>query len=112
MGGAFFGFLLSIPAVFLTLTIRFIVLGCGIFRVKRRSFPPKCLVDPDLGVHHYVRVNGVKLHYVESGDPKKPLLLFLHGFPQFWSVICSALSNMSAMKLWRSLLKQWIQLSL
>ena len=60
--GAFFGFLLSIPAVFLSLTIRwinwlnsyfvfitnlsdrFIVLGCGIFRVKRRSFPPKCLV--------------------------------------------------------------------
>ena len=58
--GAFFGFLLSIPAVFLSLTIRwlywveglgiinlfdrFIVLGCGIFRLKRRSFPPKCLV--------------------------------------------------------------------
>jgi len=82
--GAFFGFLLSIPAVFISLTIRFIVLGCGIFRVKRRSFPPKCLVDPDLGVHHYVTVNGVKLHYVESGDPNKPLLLFLHGFPQFW----------------------------
>ena len=41
-------------------------------------------VDPDLGVHHYVNVNGVKLHYVESGDSNKPLMLFLHGFPQFW----------------------------
>ena len=64
--GAFFGFLLSIPAVFISLTIRlvkldklvkdlfsissnrFIDLGCGIFRVKRRSFPPKCLVPRDL----------------------------------------------------------------
>ena len=69
--GAFFGFLLSIPAVFISLTIRsvklvklvkldklvkdlfsissnrFIDLGCGIFRVKRRSFPPKCLVLRD-----------------------------------------------------------------
>src|SRR5579871_6334637 len=27
-------------------------------------------------------VNGVKLHYVEQG--KGPLILFLHGFPEFW----------------------------
>jgi pimeloyl-ACP methyl ester carboxylesterase len=30
----------------------------------------------------YADVNGVRLHYVEAGDG--PLLLFLHGFPQFW----------------------------
>ena len=30
----------------------------------------------------YVEVNGVKLHYVEQG--KGPLILFLHGFPEFW----------------------------
>ncbi|HBY64711.1 MAG TPA: alpha/beta hydrolase [Solibacterales bacterium] len=32
--------------------------------------------------HQYAEVNGVKLHYVESG--KGDLVLFLHGFPEFW----------------------------
>ena len=32
--------------------------------------------------HRYAEVNGVKLHYVEQG--KGPLILFLHGFPEFW----------------------------
>ena len=31
-----------------------------------------------------ISVNGLRLHYVESGDPGKPLLLFVHGWPQFW----------------------------
>ena len=30
----------------------------------------------------YAEVNGVRLHYVESG--KGQLVLFLHGFPEFW----------------------------
>ena len=30
----------------------------------------------------YADVNGVRLHYVEQG--KGPLILFLHGFPEFW----------------------------
>jgi pimeloyl-ACP methyl ester carboxylesterase len=32
--------------------------------------------------HHYAEVNGVRLHYVRSGSG--PLILFLHGFPEFW----------------------------
>lgn len=32
--------------------------------------------------HKYAEVNGVKLHYVCSGSGK--LMLFLHGFPEFW----------------------------
>ena len=32
--------------------------------------------------HRYAEVNGVKLHYVEQG--KGELILFLHGFPEFW----------------------------
>lgn len=28
--------------------------------------------------------NGIRLHYASAGDPGKPLLLFLHGFPEFW----------------------------
>jgi Predicted hydrolases or acyltransferases (alpha/beta hydrolase superfamily) len=27
---------------------------------------------------------GVKFHYVDSGDKNKPVILFLHGFPDFW----------------------------
>jgi pimeloyl-ACP methyl ester carboxylesterase len=30
----------------------------------------------------FAEVNGVKLHYVEEG--KGPVILFLHGFPEFW----------------------------
>ena len=30
----------------------------------------------------YAEVNGVKLHYVEEG--RGPLIIFLHGFPEFW----------------------------
>jgi pimeloyl-ACP methyl ester carboxylesterase len=30
----------------------------------------------------FAEVNGVRLHYVEQG--KGPLILFLHGFPEFW----------------------------
>ena len=31
---------------------------------------------------HYAEVNGVKLHYVSAG--KGRLIIFLHGFPEFW----------------------------
>lgn len=36
----------------------------------------------NLGKHQYVTVNGVRLHYVEAGAG--PLVLLLHGFPEFW----------------------------
>ncbi|MBD2354572.1 alpha/beta hydrolase [Tolypothrix sp. FACHB-123] len=32
--------------------------------------------------HEYITTNGVKLHYVTQGE--SPLLLMLHGFPEFW----------------------------
>ena len=32
--------------------------------------------------HKYATVNGVKLHYVTEG--KGQVILFLHGFPEFW----------------------------
>ena len=32
--------------------------------------------------HHTVHTNGVRLHYVEAGSG--PLVLLLHGFPEFW----------------------------
>ncbi len=33
-------------------------------------------------LHRWVRVNGVRLHYVEAGTG--PLVVLLHGFPEFW----------------------------
>lgn len=32
--------------------------------------------------HRYAEVNGIRLHYVEQGTG--PLMLFVHGFPEFW----------------------------
>ena len=31
---------------------------------------------------HYSAINGVRLHYVQAGQG--PLMIFLHGFPEFW----------------------------
>lgn len=38
--------------------------------------------DPSRLRHGRAAVNGVRLHYVEAGEG--PLVLFLHGFPEFW----------------------------
>jgi len=32
--------------------------------------------------HKYAEANGIRLHYVTTGKGK--LLLFVHGFPEFW----------------------------
>src|SRR5215469_11057163 len=39
-------------------------------------------VEKPMLKEEYVRVNGVRLHVVTAG--KGPLVLFLHGFPEFW----------------------------
>ena len=33
--------------------------------------------------HHYANVNGISLHYAESGSGDN-LVILLHGFPEFW----------------------------
>jgi len=34
--------------------------------------------------HGYAQLNGVRLHYAESGGGNDELVLLLHGFPEFW----------------------------
>ena len=80
--GVFLGFLIAIP-VYITLLFRSLVVGWRVFQVKKRN-PPNCLRDPQWGVHKYMTVNGVKIHYVEAGEESKPLMVFVHGFPEFW----------------------------
>ena len=31
-----------------------------------------------------MKINGIKIHYVEAGEENKPLMVFVHGFPEFW----------------------------
>ena len=32
----------------------------------------------------FIETNGIKLHVMETGPADGPMLLFLHGFPEFW----------------------------
>ena len=34
--------------------------------------------------HGYAAANELKLHYAASGPEDAPLILFLHGYPEFW----------------------------
>ncbi|CAG9860495.1 unnamed protein product [Phyllotreta striolata] len=52
--------------------------------LQLRDSPPSCLLDSYLGQHKYVKLKGVKFHYVESGPKDQPLVLLLHGFPDCW----------------------------
>ena len=43
---------------------------------------PEILQDSSYGTHKYITANGIKFHYVANGNEGKPLMLFLHGFPE------------------------------
>ena len=34
--------------------------------------------------HHFIETNGIKLHTVQTGPKDGPLVVLLHGFPEFW----------------------------
>ncbi|CAB4495496.1 alpha/beta-hydrolase [Rhizophagus irregularis] len=57
-----------------------------VFTVKDRSSYESRLYTEcsDFVNHQTLKLEGKTFHYVEVGDVSKPLILFLHGFPQFW----------------------------
>ena len=55
-----------------------------VFGKKNRTKPPDILHDPRWGSHRHAQLPGLRMHYVEKGDYSKPLMIFVHGFPEFW----------------------------
>jgi pimeloyl-ACP methyl ester carboxylesterase len=56
----------------------------NLFTWKTRKLP-EIANDPSLGTHSTLKTSdGVKLHMVVKGDGRKPVMLFLHGFPENW----------------------------
>ena len=53
--------------------------------VTPRDYRLTILNEKRWGEHKYILLdNGIKIHYVEKGDPACTMMLFLHGFPEFW----------------------------
>ena len=62
-------------------------LKAGVWRLSLLGVALAGLVTPlpaqgPTMVHREAQANGIKLHYAQSGAG--PLILFLHGFPEFW----------------------------
>ena len=57
-----------------------------IFRKKVTYEEPNCVKNPRFGEHSHVdlKSDNIKIHYVSNGEKGKPLMLFLHGSPEFW----------------------------
>lgn len=55
--------------------------NCGDFFYTEEHPPPSCLEG---WRHGYVQLKEVKIHFVETGGTDKPLMLLIHGFPEFW----------------------------
>ncbi|GMT35840.1 hypothetical protein PFISCL1PPCAC_27137, partial [Pristionchus fissidentatus] len=61
--------------------VRFCRQGWALVKKKEHTMPER--LEKEFN-HKFVQLTDVRLHYVEEGDKSKPLLLFVHGFPEFW----------------------------
>jgi pimeloyl-ACP methyl ester carboxylesterase len=50
--------------------------------MKKRRADESCVLREGPWTHRFVHANGTRFHVVEAGAG--PLVLFLHGFPEFW----------------------------
>jgi pimeloyl-ACP methyl ester carboxylesterase len=46
--------------------------------------------------HHFIQVNGIRLHVVQAGPIDGPVALLLHGFPEFWRGWASQIDALAA----------------
>ena len=46
--------------------------------------------------HQFVSVNGLRLHCAVAGKSGAPLMLFLHGFPEFWAAWRKPMAHFAA----------------
>ena len=46
--------------------------------------------------HHYVPTNGLQLHVVQAGPADGPLVVLLHGFPEYWASWRAQLAALAA----------------
>lgn len=56
----------------------------GTVKKKKRTSSKGWLASRGLGKSHFVQLKDVSIHYIESGSASRPLMLCLHGFPEFW----------------------------
>lgn len=48
----------------------------------------------------FIETNGINLHVMEAGPADGPMLLFLHGFPEFWYAWRKQLSYFAKKVIW------------
>src|SRR5262245_21040026 len=60
-----------------------IIIGCGLlFALAAMVGAQETANKKEPWTHETVKVNGIKMHYATVG--KGQVILFLHGFPEFW----------------------------
>ncbi|KAI1709497.1 alpha/beta hydrolase fold domain-containing protein [Ditylenchus destructor] len=57
--------------------------GRSFFTARNHQTPPKCLTEGPW-THGFLQLTNIRMHYVEAGDKKNPLMVLVHGFPEFW----------------------------
>ncbi len=75
----------AIRATTLARVTRVFTLAFLLMSTSAESQTTVSATDIDRQVSHgYANSSGVKIHYAALGDPAKPLIVMIHGFPDFW----------------------------
>ncbi len=45
--------------------------------------------------HGFAAIDGARLHYAAAGDESRPMLVFLHGFPEYWGMWRATMERLS-----------------
>ena len=75
---------LNIIKVLFYVCLNFLLHPSKLFTPRKTYSCPPALRDETYGMHQFITVNGIKLHCVISGPEDAPVMLMLHGFPEFW----------------------------